>query len=1296
MAGASLGGLRLYLADVHAEWLAFEPATRWRVVDGTLVFIDISGFTPLAERLSRRGKIGSEDLADVLNQLLGRLLAETAGRGGDCLKFGGDALLLLFTGTGHAARAADAAVGMVREVKSFRATGLAVAPGLKASVGLHSGPVFMSLAGDQFRDLVVWGPTLTEVLRLEQEAQAGQILTAGGLLLRRGGGRSAGGSGDRGGPALIDSAVLGGGLSPGLRRYLQTRFAGGEASDGEHRIATVGFLKFGGTDRLLSDHGPGAVADAIHELTCRVQAATRDHDVTFAAIDVDRDGGKFFLFAGVPVSAADDGDRMVHALRDVVTAGGGPLAVRAGVNRGRGFAVDLGDGWRRGYTVLGDTTNVAARVMGKATPGGVLATRAAVDRLHTDFELDWADPFPVKGKSHLVEAAHIGAARGLASSSTAPLPLVGRDREMAVIQEALGGLGQGRGSVVELVADAGLGKSRLVQAATVACTATGLPVVSLRGGRYSRFTGWYALRAPLAALVARAAGTEVDDSFDPIAALGRVAPDLAQWSPLIAPIWGRSLDDTVDTSRLDEAFRAGKLRSLLVDLLSRLVPGPALWVVEDAFWLDAASSELVQELMSLIEQLPWAFLVTRRPVPSGGDSGPIVPLHLGGTARLALEPLSPEAAKRLAEATLAAIEAEGSPATAAIGRAPATRSRVLEQIAERAGGNPLFVVELARAVARHGDADDLPDTVESVIAARIDTLDRVDRATVRQAAVLGPSFPVRILAGLLDTGPGGLRRSLAEDLGEFLGVDGDLVRFHHALLRDVAYESLSFRSRRAHHARSGEEWERQYSDDPEQVSEMLSLHFHLAGVFEKAYRYSRQAGRRADRAAAPVEAATFYRRALESAAHVPAVSEADQADVAERLGDMVERYGVYEEARSSYRLAHRLSADPLQRARVQRKSALAWLQQGRHPQGRRGVRRALSEIDSARRPVAAGAPAAALATERAKCLAVEGVTFLREGRYRDARPILHEAVRVLEDGPGSETRSALARAYRYLHWLYTEWDEPPPEPYGELCLALYEELGDRVGQCQALNNLGIEAYYNGDWERSVSLYERSRAEADQTGQTVQVALLLNNVAEIRSDQGRLREAEELLSDAFQIFRTAGHSFEGMVLSNQGRAAARAGRFEEAGELYDRAAEVLDRHHEVALLAEARARDAERHVMAGDPAEAVKVLATVPTLARGQYLPTTESLVERMEGYSHAQGGDLAGAWHRMSRAVIRSREGRDVYGAASAMAGLGRIAGARGQHEVSRHWLADSGDLFWSLGVISTPTFPLVPRDAWD
>ncbi len=168
-----------YVPRLLLRHLEETPDAPVRVVDGSLVFVDISGFTRLSERLARQGREGAERLADAIDECFTALLAVAYEQGGGLLKFGGDALLLLFDGEGHPERACRAAFGMralLREIGRQDAGGVQVR--LRMSVGIHSGECSFFVTRGAHRELLVAGPAATGVVRMEQAAGAGQIVVS--------------------------------------------------------------------------------------------------------------------------------------------------------------------------------------------------------------------------------------------------------------------------------------------------------------------------------------------------------------------------------------------------------------------------------------------------------------------------------------------------------------------------------------------------------------------------------------------------------------------------------------------------------------------------------------------------------------------------------------------------------------------------------------------------------------------------------------------------------------------------------------------------------------------------------------------------------------------------------------------------------------------------------------------------------------------------------------------------------------------------------------------------------------
>ena len=1251
---ASRSPVRPYLAGVHANWLGAGHGPAHRSVDGTLLFVDISGFTPLTERLARRGKEGAERLTYVLNGLFSRLLDVADGEGGDCLKFGGDALLILFEGPGHPARAKTAARQMLGTVRDFRLLRSDIgAVRLGMSAGIHTGEVLFVLAGDRHRELLVVGPAVTETLNRESEASSGRIRVSAASQVAREPTANAT-------VALavdVSDARIADGLPPELAGFLT-----GEHQEGEHRLATVGFVQFAGTDGILAGLGPDELAASLHDLIMSAQVAAEKHEVTLLSTDVDKDAGKIILAAGVPAGNDGGEDGLILALQEIVGADS-KLRLRAGAHRGRVFAVDLGGANRRTFTVIGDTVNTAARIMGQAAPGQVLASTSLLGYVRSRFQLTEPVELRVKGKAAPIEAAGVGPALGLRSDAELDAsPMINRTRELQTIREAVARAHEGFGFLIEISGPPGIGKSRLT--ASARGHAAEIPVLTVEAGRYSRATPYFAMRSALRRIL----GLPAPPQTVTVEALTRrveeVSADLVRWLPLIGAVVGVDVEENEATRLLDVSYRASRLRTVVVQLVAAAAPGPLMWIVEDAHWLDAASSELLEELVAGVERRPWGFLVTRRPEPTGfrGEDPAWV--------RLELEPLSDEDASRLVEESLGPTGIAMSP-------------EVHHDLIARSGGNPLFLQELIRAAATE-KVSELPETIEALVSIGIDALPPSDRGLLRRAAVLGAHFPTRILAATLEEAEDQLRADLTR-LGHFLRIDDGRISFRHVLLRDVAYEALPYRTRRSLHSRAGDAWAEMAGGDGSEVAELLSVHYHAAGRYEDSWRHSVAAARRSERNAAPVEAAAFYARALDAAKQLPSVEPAEQAGVAERLGDMNARSGRYEDARSAYRHARRLSNDPLRSARLHRKTGTAWEQEGRFSEAARSCKRGLTQVEAA-------AEDGSVLKEKAKLFSGYGAVLLRQGRHVGALPFVERAVALAEQAGGADARSALAGAYRLLDWAHTELGLDPGETYTQRALRLYEDIGDEMGQAHTLNNMGIAAYYRGDWERAASYYERCHEAAGRAGSTVVQAVVLNNIAEIRSDQGRLQEAEDLLQESLATIRGARHQFEGMVLGNLGRAAARAGRFDEADERYRSAEAFLQRIGETALLVETYARQAELLLLAGtDPAAALETANRVRNAAERMSLPLVTSLADRVAGYALVQRGESTSGWARLSRSVMSSRENKDSYGAALGQEGLARVAALRGWREIADRFDMDAAATFGQLGVLATPDVPL-PR----
>ena len=827
--------LRPYVPRLVVDWLRTTPDETFRQVEGSLAFVDISGFTQLTERLARRGKVGAEEMSDTLNATFSALLAEAYEEGAGLVKWGGDAVLLLFDGSDHATRACRAAHRMRARMREVgRVTTPAGRVTLRMSVGIHSGTFHFFLVGDptQHRELIVSGPAASRTAEMEALAAAGQIVVSADTaeLLKPAV------LGARVGDAYLlrslpDHPVVGvvppkdvqdvdltSVVPPAIREQVLA-----QSGDAEHRTIAVAFVQFSGTDDLLVRAGPAALADALDQVVRNVQDATAQHGVTFFETDINRDGGKIMLTAGAPRSLGHEEERMLRAARLIVDRIG-ELPLRIGVNRGPVFSGDFGPPFRRTYSVKGDAINLAARVMGKAAPGQLLATREVIDRSSTVFETEPLEPFMVKGKSRPVHASSVGLLAGSRDAERGLAPLVGRDAELAVLDDALDDARRGRGRLVDLVGEPGIGKSRLVE--ELRSHAEDAVVLVAGCEEYESSTPYHPIRHLLRDVLGIPAdGRSRRTSWTGCGIASR--PTHRSWSRGSRSSASLSTCPSPTPPRLRVSTRGsarhGPRRSS-VQLLALTLPTLTVLVLDDVHLMDDASADLVTFLVGSVPARPWLVLATRREEVGGWHAEP------GAATEVRLGPLD----------AAAALSMVGS-GTAESPLPP----HEMEQLAKRAGGNPLFLRALVETATARGSVEGLPDSLEDLITSQIDRLPPEERTVLRYASVLGVAFTEGQLRSMLEGEPVPTGRATMRRLAYFLEPEGHgRYRFQHELIRDAAYEGLPFRRRRALHARVGTTVEAS-APDPDEQSALLSLHFYEAGSLDKAWHYSRVAGDRA-------------------------------------------------------------------------------------------------------------------------------------------------------------------------------------------------------------------------------------------------------------------------------------------------------------------------------------------------------------------------------------------------------------------------------------------------------------------
>ena len=572
------------------------------------------------------------------------------------------------------------------------------------------------------------------------------------------------------------------------------------------------------------------------------------------------------------------------------------LTARVGVHTGWVVAGSHSDEGLRPAVVGGDTTQGSMRLQGLAEPGAVLVSDTTLRLLHstvcsTAYGLVQMPGHAEPLMAYTVQSLEAPTATRLWS------PFVGRQRELAVFDDLLARALGGQGQVVGLIGEPGIGKSRLL--AECRQRLPDQPVTVLEGHcrAYDRLLPY----GPVRDLLLHQCGLSTTSSLEVVATsvdqlLRAVALPPEASAPYLLQLLGSPATVEPLAQLTPDVIKARTFATLRQVHLCSSQQQPLLLVVENLHWIDPTSEAYLASLVEQLAGVPLLLLTTYRPGYR--------PLWMDKSyaTQLTLPPLTQEESATVVRAVL-------PPETSA--------EPLVQRVLARAAGNPLFLEELAHAVREQGDLGTdtpVPETIQAVLAARIDRLPPEAKHLLHTAAVLGTEVSVPLLAAIAELPEAVLHRSLAHlQAAEFLYetrlVPERVYTFKHALTHEVAYGSLLQERRRLLHARivevlealapargaevaSGAKNLPAGSQGPDQV-ERLAHHALRGEVWNKAVTYCQQAGVRASKRAAFREAVASFEQALQALAHLsePGDTRVQALDLRLALGDPLTQLG---------------------------------------------------------------------------------------------------------------------------------------------------------------------------------------------------------------------------------------------------------------------------------------------------------------------------------------------------------------------------------------------------------------------
>ncbi|MEA2492256.1 MAG: hypothetical protein QOJ29_167 [Thermoleophilaceae bacterium] len=988
-------------------------------------------------------------------------------------------------------------------------------------------------------------------------------------------------------------------------------------------------------------------------------------------------GDNVMAIFGAPVAHEDDSERAVRAalaMHAAIAEIDPELQLRVGINTGDVLAGSVAEG---GYTVIGDTVNVAARLQAAAEIGSITVGERTVRATRDAVEYRELEPLTLKGKAEPVpawEACGLATATPRRQSIGVTAPFVGRTHELGLLESLYGRvLREQRAHLVTVIGQAGVGKSRLLREIDTHLRAQD-PVPAIRVGHCLPYGSGVVYWALGEIVRSEASIVETDSADDAWRKLCRYVEDLRDepadepglQSQRMAALIGRLVGiesppeatqaEAQDPERLRESF----FSAVRFGIEARARRLPTVLVFEDIHWADHGMLDLIEHLARwvraplLILCLARDELLERRPEWGGGRRD---------ATSIFLEPLTTDESRELVTALL--------PEGADVGP-------IVKAVAERAGGNPFFAEEMVRRLNEEGTdtAERLPDTVHALLAARLDSLDPIERQVVQEAAVVGQTFWEGTLASVAEETGADLQEVLAslhdKDIlmplpvaNEVLGDDREMT-FKHVLIRDVAYGMLPKAVRCRKHFQIGNFLEERAGDRADEMANLLAEHYwraavlgdeagltndELAPVHRKALHFLEVAGDAATALFSNAEAIDRYSAARDiRCPHDPAAV----ARIGEKQGDVALRMGHVDDAITVWTecLEYQRGQEELERVGdLHRKIGAALWHKGETRQAIEHYQKGINLLkdgppclelvrlyeEAASLYMHTGDNMLAIyAAEKALRLAerlgetraasrahgIFGRVFGRIGDTAKARENLEKSVDLARGSDHAETiRALLTLGY---HLEVSEADYGAAEKAYSEGLKLAERTGDLPSLVELHSAVALIAAYSADWAAAARSTEASVEIAEREGLVGKLSFPYGLRGLLRWRDGALEEAERSYRRAQELAEQVGWSeiqfnaLFGLALVLRDR-----GDHTAAVTALDRALDVCERAGLVAQSVQVMALRAVILALAGRVDDAREAASEANALAERLHYPVGEAAALEARGATASDPAEVA-------------------------------------------------------------------------
>jgi class 3 adenylate cyclase/tetratricopeptide (TPR) repeat protein len=951
----------------------------------------------------------------------------------------------------------------------------------------------------------------------------------------------------------------------------------GKESMGQNRSVTVLFIDICDFTPLSERFDREDVYSLVQEFIQRMSRCVSKYD---GAVDKMTGDGLMALF-GAPVAYENNAERAVRAALDMLAAvnefsaqlqaeKGIPLQVRIGLNTGAVVVGGISAPSITNYTAIGNTVNLASRLCSAGEPGTITASKTVYRQTRHLFNFSSEGMLTLKGIANPVQAYRVIDARPRSrvtrSLTGMTSPMVGRDGELVVMLRAAQDLVHNRrGQFVMITGEAGVGKSRLLQAFKDEMSEISVRLLEGNGESFQHGASYALLGEMIRGFVDTEAGAHGDQKSRleqvTTAALGDRAQEILPYLHYITLAdSGAEIRDRfefLDSSQLRiQGFLA--VRAWLL-ALARSVP--LVIILDDLQWADEASLEFMRFLNETLSDAP-IFIV--------GSSRPYEPTDpLDAVVKMAEQRLE----KRFALLTLNVLSAGQSEQLLknllATNEIPAELKTL---IAERSGGLPLYLEEFLKTLLERGilsrngpallltaDLEQLttqvPDSIEGLILARFDRLQDDEKRALQLMSVMGSSFHTAVLMKVIPAlDPHTMANLLASLIGRaFLSpkpasTADAIISFRNSVTKDVIYSTLLRSERMEMHGAVGQAIEQLCAGDVDPRVEELAHHFYLGSNPEKAFHYLCLAGEKLARDDANDRARQNYLQALELMPHVEH-DPRQELQILRGLGDVEVFLGDYQSARVHYQSAlvpASAQSTPEQYVALTRLIGSTYEREGAYDQAVSYLEKARAEIDRRGNvsPIELG-----------RMLSDGGWIAFRRGQLEQADFLLNEALNLVKESGQSDLIASIYNrlggvAYQQDHLEQASW-------YTRQSLLLRVEIGDSVAVARTYSNLGLLEWKAGAWNSALDDFKHSLELHANIGDVEGSINLAGNLGLLLLDRGDLEDAERQLLDALREAEQIDHPYHiGAICLHLGRLYIAMRRWGDALRYGQRSAETL--------------------------------------------------------------------------------------------------------------------------------------------